>query len=77
MIVIAMTAGGGDYSSYYETKIKNEMNISEESAKDVYSILKDVGLEDFDKIKADSDGLDGFEGAGSRGIELRQKIAKI
>lgn len=73
MIVIAMTAGGGDHSSYYETKIKNEMNISEESAKDVYNILKDVGLENFDKIKADSDGLDGFEGAGSKGYRIKAK----
>ena len=73
MIVIAMTAGGGDHSSYYETKLKNEMNISEENAKNVYSILKDVGLEDFDKIKADSDGLDGFEGAGSKGYRIKAK----
>lgn len=73
MIVIALTAGSGDHTSYYETKIKNEMNISEESAKNVYSILKDIGLEDFDKIKADSDGLDGFEGDGSKGYRIKTK----
>ena len=30
-------------------------------------------MEDFDKIKADSDGLDGFEGAGSKGYRIKAK----
>lgn len=69
---IVINSGGNNEVSY-ENKIKGEMSISDENAKNVYSVLKDVGLEDFDSIKADSDGLDGFEGKGSKVYRIKAK----
>lgn len=42
-----------------------------EKAEDINNVLKEVGLNNFEDIKADSELLDGFEGEGSKGYRIK------
>lgn len=69
MGIIISVAGSG--SSRDVNIIKRVANVEDEKAEKIDSILNDIGLEDIEDMKADSEGLDGFEGKGSKGYRIK------
>ena len=69
IIAIAMSVGGGN--SKEVNIIKRVANVETEKAKSINNILEEVGIDDFDNMVADSDGLDGFEGVDSKGYRIK------
>ncbi len=51
--------------------IKRVVSVETEKAEDINNVLKEVGLNNFEDLKADSDSLDGFEGEGSKGYRIK------
>lgn len=73
MVIIAMAAGGS--SSKDINIIKRVANVEKEQAEKIDSILNDIGLKDIEDMKADSEGLDGFEGEGSKGYRIKASFS--
>lgn len=72
--VIGIAVGGGN--SRDVNIIKRVANISDvEKAQNIDNILSDVGLEEIEDMKADSESLDGFEGAGSKGYRIKTSFS--
>lgn len=55
--------------------IKRVVSVETEKAEDINNILKDVGLKNFEDLKADSESLDGFEGEGSKGYRIKTSFS--
>lgn len=70
---IAMAAGGG--SNRDMNIIKRVANVEDEQAEKIDNILNDIGIKDIDDMKADSEGLDGFEGEGSKGYRIKTSFS--
>ncbi len=70
MGIIVIAVGSGS-SSRDVNIIKRVANIENEQAEKIDNILNDIGLKDIEDMKADSDGLDGFEGEGSKGYRIK------
>ena len=51
--------------------IKRIANVDVEKAENIDNILSSIGIEEIEDMKADSDGLDGFEGVGSKGYRIK------
>ena len=79
IVIIAMTVGSDSNSSNGGSKdvniIKRVANIEEEKAENVDNILSSIGLESIEDMKADSEGLDGFEGDGSKGYRIKTSFS--
>lgn len=73
MVIIAMAVGGG--SSKDINIIKRVANVEKEQAEKIDNILNDIGLKDIEDMKADSEGLDGFEGEGSKGYRIKTSFS--
>lgn len=73
MVIIAMAVGGG--SSKDINIIKRVANVENEQAEKIDNILNDIGLKDIEDMKADSEGLDGFEGKGSKGYRIKTSFS--
>lgn len=69
MAVISIVAGGGN--SRDVNIIKRIANVDVEKAENIDNILSDVGLEEIEDMVADSEGLDGYEGEGSKGYRIK------
>lgn len=74
MVIIAMAAAG-DSSSKDINIIKRVANVENEQAEKIDNILNDIGIKDIDDMKADSEGLDGFEGKGSKGYRIKTSFS--
>ncbi len=73
MVIIAMAAGGGN--SRDVNIISRVANVEKEKVEKIDSILSDIGLENIEDMKADSEGLDGFEGKGSKGYRIKTSFS--
>lgn len=73
MAIIAIAVGGG--SSKDVNIIKRVANVESEQAEKIDSILNDIGIKNIDDMKADSEGLDGFEGKGSKGYRIKTNFS--
>lgn len=73
MLIIAMAVSGG--SSKDINIIKRVANVENEQAEKIDNILNDIGLKDIEDMKADSEGLDGFEGEGSKGYRIKTSFS--
>lgn len=51
--------------------IKRIVNIETNEAEDINNTLKEVAIDNFEELKADSESLDGFEGEGSKGYRIK------
>lgn len=71
-IIIGIIGGAvGSSNSRDVNIIKRVANINVEKAESIDNILNDIGIEDIEDMVADSDGLDGFEGVGSKGYRIK------
>ena len=71
-IIIGTTGGAVGSSNNRDVNIiKRIANIDVEKAENIDNILSSVGIEEIEDMKADSDGLDGFEGVGSKGYRIK------
>ena len=71
-IIIGIIGGAvGSSNSRDVNIIKRIANIDVEKAENIDNILSSVGIEEIEDMKADSDGLDGFEGVGSKGYRIK------
>ena len=50
--------------------IERIANVEKDQAITINDILKDIGIEEFKNMSADSENLDGFEGVGSKGYRM-------
>lgn len=73
--IISSTANNSSSSSKDVNIIKRVANIEEEKAENVDNILSSIGLESIEDMKADSEGLDGFEGDGSKGYRIKTSFS--
>ncbi len=71
--VIGLAVGGSN--SRDVNIISRVAKVEFEKAKKIDSILSDIGLEDIEDMKADSDLLDGFEGQGSKGYRIKTSFS--
>lgn len=69
MVAIASNVGGGN--SKEVNIIKRIVSVETDKANNINDILKSVGINEFDSMKADSESLDGFEGLGSKGYRIK------
>ena len=67
--VIGIAVGSGN--SRDVNIIQRVTQVENEKAKDIDNILSNVGLEEIEDMKADSDNLDGIEGEGSKGYRIK------
>lgn len=67
--IIGMSVSSG--SSRDMNIIKRVANVEDEKAEKIDNILNDIGIKDIEDMKADSEGLDGFEGEGSKGYRIK------
>lgn len=67
--IIGIAVGGGN--SRDVNLIKRIANVDVEKAENIDNILSDVGLEEIEDMIADSEGLDGYEGEGSKGYRIK------
>lgn len=51
--------------------IKRVVSVETKKAESINNVLKEVGLNGFEDLKADSESLDGFEGQGSKGYRIQ------
>lgn len=51
--------------------IKRIANIEVEKAENIDNILSNIGIEDIEDMVADSEGLNGYEGEGSKGYRIK------
>lgn len=69
IVAIASNVGGGN--SKEVNIIKRIVSAETDKANNINDILKSVGINEFDSMKADSESLDGFEGDGSKGYRIK------
>ncbi|MBS7020395.1 MAG: hypothetical protein KH135_00785 [Firmicutes bacterium] len=67
--IIGMSIGSGTPKEV--NIIKRVISVETEKAENINNVLKEVGLNNFEDIKADSESLDGFEGEGSKGYRIK------
>ena len=71
-IIIGIIGGAvGSSNSRDVNIIKRIANVDVEKAENIDNILSDVGLEEIEDMIADSEGLDGYEGGGSKGYRIK------
>lgn len=80
IVAIALIATGGnvepaDNSSKMVKEIKNSINVNNEEAQEIEDILKAVGINEIDDIKAD-ESLNEIEGVGSKGYRIKASFSK-
>lgn len=73
--IIGMSVSGNSSSSRDMNIIKRVANVENEQAEKIDNILNDIGLKDIEDMKADSEGLDGFEGEGSKGYRIKTSFS--
>lgn len=71
--VIGIAVGSG--SSRDVNIIRRVANVETEKAENIDNILSEIGLESIEDMKADSEGLDGFEGDGSKGYRIKTSFS--
>lgn len=71
--VIGVAVGSG--SSRDMNIIKRVANVENEKAEKIDNILSDIGIENIEDMKADSESLDGFEGEGSKGYRIKTSFS--
>lgn len=69
IVIIGISVGSGN--SRDVNIIKRIANVDVEKAENIDNILSDVGLEEIEDMIADSEGLDGYEGEGSKGYRIK------
>lgn len=71
-VIIGIIGGTvGNSNSRDVNIIKRIANVDVEKAENIDNILSSIGIEEIEDMKADSDGLDGFEGVGSKGYRIK------
>lgn len=80
IVAIALIATGGnvepaDNSSKMVKEIKNSISVNNEKAQEIEDILKAVGINEIDDIKAD-ESLNEIEGVGSKGYRIKASFSK-
>lgn len=55
--------------------IMNAISVDSEKAEEINNIFEKIGLDNIKEINADSEGLDGFEGVGSKGYRIKNDIS--
>ena len=55
--------------------IERIANVEKDQAITINDILKDIGIEEFKNMSADSENLDGFEGVGSKGYRIETSFS--
>lgn len=73
IVIIGLSASGGNSKDV--NIIKRVANVESEQAEKIDNILSDIGLENIEDMKADSEGLDGFEGEGSKGYRIKTSFS--
>lgn len=69
IVIIGISVGSGN--SRDVNIIKRIANVDVEKAENIDNILSAVGLEEIEDMIADSEGLDGYEGEGSKGYRIK------
>lgn len=69
IVIIGISVGSSN--SRDVNIIKRIANVDVEKAENIDNILSDVGLEEIEDMIADSEGLDGYEGEGSKGYRIK------
>ena len=76
MLIIAIAVGSGSSSNSRDVNIiKRIANVENDQAEKIDNILNDIGLKDIEDMKADSEGLDGLEGEGSKGYRIKTSFS--
>ncbi len=80
IVAIALIATGGnvepaDNSSKMVKEIKNSISVNNDEVKEIEDILKAVGINEIDDIKAD-ESLNEIEGVGSKGYRIKASFSK-
>lgn len=80
IVAIGLIATGGnvepaDNSSKMVKEIKNSISVNNEKAQEIEDILKAVGINEIDDIKAD-ESLNEIEGVGSKGYRIKASFSK-
>ena len=69
MVIISMAAGCGNSKDVYI--VKRVANVESEQAEKI----DNIGIKDIDDMKADREGLDGFEGKESKGYRIKTNFS--
>lgn len=71
ILIVAIGVSVGGSNSKEVNIIKRVVSVETEKAESINNVLKEIGLDTFENLKADSASLDGFEGAGSKGYRIK------
>ena len=69
-IIMATTFGSSPTNKNVDLIIE-ELNLNEETAKNINNVFDKVGINEFESIIADSETLDGLEGNNSKGYRIK------